>query len=78
MGSTGNLPVPTGNLPTGTSEAYIDQSGAGWQSDAFFHSAGLVAQRDGQVARATQGRESAGMPFIFLGYSTENSEEPKT
>jgi hypothetical protein len=76
-GSIGNLPVPVGNLPTGTGGADINQSGAGLLINDFFHSAGLVAQRHGQVARATQKDGIHGLwSFIFFWHSTKNSEEP--
>jgi len=58
MGSTGETPVPVGDSPTGTSGASAPRAGAGLQNDALSHSAGLVAQRHGQVARATQKRIS--------------------
>ena len=54
IGSTGDPPVPVGEPPTGTSGASLSQNGVGLQNDAPFGSAGQVAQRHGQVARATQ------------------------
>jgi hypothetical protein len=48
------LPVLVGYQPTGTSDAFVWHTGARLQINATSHSAGLVAQRDGQVARATQ------------------------
>ena len=54
MGSTGDLPVPTGDPPVGT-ERRVPTFPDGWFHDQFpLHSVGLAAQRDGQVARATQ------------------------
>src|SRR5712692_6943835 len=53
-GSTGNLPVPLGDSPSGMGGALDLRTGVGLQGDARSHSAGLVAQRHGQVARATQ------------------------
>ncbi len=52
-GSTGDPPVPVGDSPAGKGEPCDFQAGAGSQEGAPFHSAGLVAQRPGQVARAT-------------------------
>ncbi|MDB6020917.1 MAG: hypothetical protein JWQ04_774 [Pedosphaera sp.] len=54
MGGTGNLPVPVGWQQTGTSGTLVGKTDAGLQVDVPFHSAGLVAQRHGQVARATR------------------------
>jgi len=54
MGSTGNLPVPLGDSPGGTGEASLLQKGIGTPIHAPSHSAGLVARRDGPVARSTQ------------------------
>ena len=56
MGGTGNLPVSVGYQPTATSGADIDNRALVCKADAPFHSAGLVAQRHGQVARATQNK----------------------
>jgi alanyl-tRNA synthetase/REP element-mobilizing transposase RayT len=53
LGSTGNLPVPSGYRPDGTGKTIVSQSDVGLQKDAPSHSAGLVAQRHGQVAHAT-------------------------
>ena len=54
MGSTGNLPVPVGYQPTGTGGG-PRASGRGLVNMGRpSHAAGLVAQRHGQVARATQ------------------------
>jgi alanyl-tRNA synthetase/REP element-mobilizing transposase RayT len=53
-GSTGNLPVPPGYQPGGTEMTSNSREGAGLQNDGLSHSAGLVARRDGQVARSTQ------------------------
>src|SRR5438876_12378899 len=54
MGSTGDSPVPVGDPPTGTRGASDSQTGVALQNDAPAGSAGQVAQRHGQVARATQ------------------------
>jgi type I restriction-modification system DNA methylase subunit len=56
MGSTGDPPVPVGDPPTGTGRTTNLKPTADSQKDAPSHSAGLVAQRHGQVARATQAR----------------------
>jgi hypothetical protein len=53
MGSTGYQPVPVGNLPTGRGRARCRRGHAAWASSRSHPSAGLVARRDGQVARAT-------------------------
>src|SRR5688572_25311371 len=53
-GSTGNLPVPLGDSPSGTGETSNLQASAGFTTNAPSHSAGPVAQRHGEVARATQ------------------------
>ena len=53
MGSTGDSPVPVGDPPTGTGQVPLAQSDVGLQEGAAPHSAGLVAQRDRQVACAT-------------------------
>jgi alanyl-tRNA synthetase/REP element-mobilizing transposase RayT len=53
MGSTGNLPVSPGYQPGEQGTTSIPQASASLPQDASPHSAGLVAQRDGQVARAT-------------------------
>jgi alanyl-tRNA synthetase/REP element-mobilizing transposase RayT len=52
-GSTGDSPVPSGYQPDGTGKTTIVQTNAALQNDAPSHSAGLVAPRHGQVARAT-------------------------
>src|SRR5437773_2201604 len=59
MGSTGDSPVPVGDPPTGTNEASLSQTGVGLQNDTASGSAGQVAQRNGQVARATQSTPGA-------------------
>ena len=46
--------MPVGYQPTGTSGPLIGQADVGWHGGRSSHSAGLVAQRHGQVARATQ------------------------
>ncbi|MHB8519643.1 MAG: alanine--tRNA ligase-related protein [Limisphaerales bacterium] len=55
LGGTGDPPVPVGDPPTGMGVASSLHRGAGQPMDALSGSAGLVAQRDGQVARSTQG-----------------------
>jgi len=52
MGSTGNLPVPLGDPPSGTGHAPATKETAP-HLDTLSHSAGPVAQQHGQVARAT-------------------------
>jgi alanyl-tRNA synthetase len=54
MGSTGDSPVPLGDPPGGMGKTITLESGAAEQEVAASHSAGLAAQRHGQVARATQ------------------------
>ncbi|MHB9007137.1 MAG: alanine--tRNA ligase-related protein [Limisphaerales bacterium] len=54
QGGTGDSPVPPGDPPGGTGGASPLPLNAGSPTDAATPSAGLVAQRDGQVARATQ------------------------
>jgi alanine--tRNA ligase len=63
-GSTGNLPVPPGDSPGGTIEAQLLQSTPALGKDAPSHSVGLVAQRHGQVARATQIQEDIAFRVI--------------
>jgi NAD(P)-dependent dehydrogenase (short-subunit alcohol dehydrogenase family) len=53
-GSTGYHPLPSGNLPDGTAAASIGDPGVGFQGDADSHSSRQVADRGGQVARATR------------------------
>jgi hypothetical protein len=54
MGSTGDPPVPTGDPPVGTG-GRVPTSPDGWfYVQSPLHSVGPVAQRDRQVARATQ------------------------
>ena len=48
-GGTGDSPVPVGDSPTGREGTSSSQSDAGLQKDVPSHSAGLVAQRHGQV-----------------------------
>jgi len=52
MGSTGNLPVPSGDSPDGMERRSKSTSARRYLSDRS-RSAGLVTRRDGQVARAT-------------------------
>lgn len=59
LGSTGNLPVPLGNLPSGTESARISEERREPQTVPASRSTGLVAQRHGQVARATRERDEA-------------------
>ncbi len=66
MGSTGDSPVPVGGAPTETGKTSASPSGAGLQKDAPSHSAGLVAQRDGQVARATQEQIQSDIAFRVI------------
>ena len=56
MGSTGDSPVPVGNPPTGTGRTTALKTAADSQTDASSHSARQVAERHGQVARATQAK----------------------
>jgi alanyl-tRNA synthetase len=65
-GSTGDPPVPVGDSPTGTSRAGIEQKGSHLQTNAPAHSAGLVAQRHGQVARATQEQTQIDVAFRVI------------
>ena len=61
MGSTGDPPIPTGDPPVGT-EGRVPTFPDGWfRGLSPLHSVGPVAQRDGQVARATQ------FHFGFMG-----------
>jgi len=54
MGSTGDPPVPTGDPPVGTGGCVRISSGGWFYGHSTLCSVGPVAQRDGQVARATQ------------------------
>ncbi len=54
MGSTGDSPVPVGDPPTETGRAADLKISAELQTDARSSSARQVAERHGQVARATQ------------------------
>jgi alanyl-tRNA synthetase/REP element-mobilizing transposase RayT len=65
-GSTGYQPVPPNNLPGGTGMVPASSSNAGLQSDAPSHSAGPVAQRHGQVARATQEEVAIDIAFRVI------------
>ena len=53
-GGTGDPPVPVGDPPTGTETRQPSPSDAPPPRDAPSHSAGLVARRDGPVARSTR------------------------
>jgi alanyl-tRNA synthetase len=53
LGSTGDSPVPVVEPPTGTGETTLSRLNVGSEKEVVSHSAGLVAQRDRQVACAT-------------------------
>jgi hypothetical protein len=55
-GGTGNLPVPLGYQPNGRPRAACFTNGAFPPQRASFRFGRQVADRDGQVARATRGR----------------------
>ncbi len=65
-GSTGDSPVPVGDSPTGREGKPTLQSSAGSQSVTPLPSAGLVAQRHGQVARATQEQIALDIAFRVI------------
>jgi len=54
LGSTGNLPVPVGNLPTGTTKARLPPKLGSHKRSSPLPSARQVAGRNGQVARSTR------------------------
>src|SRR5207248_6829884 len=54
LGSTGGSPLPLGDPPSGTGGTRLSPSDAGSVQDSPPPSAGLVAQRHGPVAHATQ------------------------
>ena len=65
-GSTGDSPVPPGDPPGGTGRASPLQSAPGTPQVASPHSAGLVAQRHGPVARATQEQIAIDVAFRVI------------
>ncbi len=66
LGGTGDSPVPLGDPPSGTTATSPLQSAPQAPGGAPSHSAGSVAQRHGQVARATQ----LSAQFAFKLYDT--------
>src|SRR6266542_841212 len=66
LGGTGDSPVPLGDPPSGTTATSPLQSAPQAPGAAPSHSAGSVAQRHGQVARATQ----LSAQFAFKLYDT--------
>ncbi len=66
MCSTGDSPVPLGDPPGGMGKTITLESGAAEQEVATSHSAGLVAQRHGQVARATQEQIALDVAFRVI------------
>jgi alanyl-tRNA synthetase/REP element-mobilizing transposase RayT len=65
-GSTGDSPVPVGDSPTGMAGTRASQPHAGLPTDASGRSAGLVARRDGPVARATQEQVQLDIAFRVI------------
>jgi alanyl-tRNA synthetase len=65
-GSTGDSPVPVGDSPTGMAGTRASQTNAGLPTDASGRSAGLVARRDGPVARATQEQVQLDIAFRVI------------
>src|ERR1019366_10271164 len=65
-GSTGDSPVPVGDSPTGRAGTRASQTSAGLPTDASGRSAGLVARRDGPVARATQEQVQLDIAFRVI------------
>jgi alanyl-tRNA synthetase/REP element-mobilizing transposase RayT len=65
-GSTGDSPVRVGDPPPRMGEVHDSESNAGLQASAPSHSAGLVAQRHGQVARATQEQIQSDIAFRVI------------
>jgi alanyl-tRNA synthetase/REP element-mobilizing transposase RayT len=65
-GSTGDSPVPLDDPPSGMGAISNLQTSAGFTTHAPSHSAGPVAQRHGQVARATQEQFSLDIAFRVI------------